>query len=85
MSRARYVVVPNESDRECLVIADVGHINGVSITNDAEWVVEHLFKEGLLHEGRRLFYYDSDGRKDEIVVRNGKFSGFAPGRPRGGG
>lgn len=51
---------------------------GVSVTNDAEAVVEELVARGLLPPGRRLRYFDSDGRLDEIVLRDGRFVGFAP-------
>jgi hypothetical protein len=47
-----------------------------TVTNDAEWVVAQI-AETLA--GRRLFYYDSDGQLDELLVENGAFVGFAPG------
>jgi hypothetical protein len=47
------------------------------VTNDAEWVVAQL--AGYLL-GRRLFYYDSLGSLDELVVKEGRFAGFAPAR-----
>lgn len=46
-----------------------------TVTNDAEWVVDQV-AEYL--NGRRLYYFDSDGRLDEIVVAGGKFHAFAP-------
>jgi hypothetical protein len=30
---------------------------------------------------RRIYYYDSDGRLDEMKHTQGKFEGFAPGGP----
>jgi len=50
-----------------------------TVTNDANYVVEELVWCGHLREGQRLFYYDSDGSVDELLVKNGKFAGFAPG------
>lgn len=47
-----------------------------TITNDAEWVVEQV--AGRLG-GRALLYYDSDNMLDELLVKDGKFAGFAPG------
>jgi len=63
-----------------LIIRDIGHSMGcLSVTNDAEHVVFMLtFKGsmGQLPPGRRLLYYDSDGRLDEILIEGGKFAGF---------
>jgi hypothetical protein len=28
---------------------------------------------------RQLFYIDTDGQMDELLVKNGQFAGFAPG------
>jgi len=64
-----------------LVIRDTGHLVTVSLTNDAENVVADLVANELLAPGRRLFYYDSEGQLDEIVVENGKFKGFQAGLP----
>ena len=62
---------------EPLVIRDVGQ-ECRSVTNDAEKVVEDLFSSGRLRPGQRLLYYDSAGRLDEILIRDGRFAGFAP-------
>lgn len=66
-----------ERDRpgEPLVIRD---LNGKkSVTNDAEHVVDELQAGGLLTPGRRLFYYDSTGRLDEIAwTAETGFAGF---------
>ncbi len=85
MSRANFAIVTDDFLREDpLVIKDVGPWDKYpSVTNDAENVVFELVRRGLLPEGRLLFYYDSDGRLDEILVKNGQFVGFAPG-PREG-
>ena len=61
-----------------LIIRDIGPWNKhLSVTNDAEGVVELLVKSGFLDNNRRLFCYDSDNNLDELVIKNGKFVGFA--------
>lgn len=63
-----------------LVIRDIGPWDRyMTITNDAEHVVEELVSKGVLPAGRRLLYYDSEGELDELLVKDGKFAGFAPG------
>ncbi len=82
---ARWVVVEDDfADEEPLVIKDVGPWDErLTITNDAEEVVRTLVAEGRLPIGRRLFYIDSEGEKDEILMdKTGRFSGFAPGTER---
>jgi len=75
---ANYVIVAVGPDR--IVIRDVGPWHEyMTVTNDAENVVRELTVQDLLPAGRRLFYYDSDGRLDEILVKDGTFVGFAPG------
>lgn len=64
---------------EDYTIRDIGHLSGRSITNDAEWVVEQIVP---VLGSRRLFYYDSMGNLDELLVRGGRFAGFAPGPDR---
>jgi hypothetical protein len=61
-----------------LVIRDVGPWDKyLTITNDAEGVVARVAQ---VLAGRRLFYIDSYGDRDELLVRDGKFAGFAPAR-----
>jgi hypothetical protein len=79
--RARYVVVRN-TENDPLVIRDVG-VECMSITNDAEAVVEDLWGMGMLPPGRRVFYYDSNGDLDELLIEDGRFAGFKV-SPRGG-
>ena len=78
---ARYVIVEDDLlDEEPLVIRDVGPWERcLTITNDAEYVVKALVAAGNLPPGRRLFYIDTDGQKDELLVKDGRFAGFAPG------
>lgn len=72
---ANYQVV--ESTDERIVLRDVGPWDRyMTITNAAESVVAGLGDIG----NRRVFYYDSEGELTELVVKNGQFAGFAPGR-----
>jgi hypothetical protein len=74
-SGARYSVV-SKNDWS-LTIRDEGpHDKHPTITNDAENVVQALVP---LLEGRRLFYYDSHGELDELLIKDGTFAGFKPG------
>lgn len=74
--RHQFTYCDNESTDDCLVIRDTGRDTDMSVTNDAENVVARLVAEGCLPPGRRLEYYDSEGVRDELLVRDGKFSGF---------
>jgi hypothetical protein len=64
-------------DDESVTIRDNGPWDKYpTITNSADSVVAEVFD---VLQGRRLFYYDSDGRIDELLVSNtGRFMGFAP-------
>lgn len=75
MRRSNYTLVQDDSEK--VVIRDLGPWDEyLSVTNDAEQVVEELAPTLL---GRRLFYYDSAGQLDELIVKDGKFHSFAPG------
>lgn len=78
-ARALYVIVRGRGAgaQSPLVIRDLD--GPVSVTNDAEAVVEDLVAQGHLPEGRRLFYYDTDGCYDELLHAGGRFTGFRPG------
>lgn len=74
--RAQYRIEEQTDDK--IVIRDVGR-DCMSVTNDAEAVVRDLQRNGML-DGRRLFYYDTDGQLDELKHDGrGTFRGFAPG------
>ena len=81
MKCANYITEEDDFLQEKpLIIRDVGPSEYYpSVTNAAETVVEELVSSGQLPAGRRLFYYDSDGTMDEILIKDGKFDGFAPG------
>jgi YD repeat-containing protein len=72
---AKYQIV--KSDESEIVIRDLGPWDRhPTVTNDAAWVVANLH---TVLRRRRLFYYDSEGRLDEIIVTDGgRFAGFAP-------
>lgn len=81
MRHARFEIIQDHPPSP-LVIRDVGPWDRhPTVTNDAEWVVEALVAQGRLPNGRRLWYYDSEGRLDEIIVQDGRFAGFAPAKP----
>ena len=65
-----------------VVIRDLGPLaQFLSVTNAAEETVRELSGRPRL-DGRRLFYYDSNGKLNELKVKNGEFAGFAPGGPK---
>lgn len=70
MTRAHYSVLRITSELVVIRDLDDGHM---SITNDAEAVVREV---NSLHPGRRIFYYDTDHRYDELVHEGGTFVGF---------
>lgn len=79
MNRANYAIVEDQPGQP-LVIKDLGPWDRhASVTNDAELVVAELAQAGKLPAGRRLFYIDSEGDKDELLHQAGRFLGFAPG------
>ena len=74
MRKPRFEIVEQTSDY--VLIRDIGRWDlNPTITNAAEDVVAEL---APMLEGRRLEYYDSEGRRDQLLVRDGKFVGFAP-------
>lgn len=74
MRHANYRVLVNAHDR--IVLEDLGPWSKYpTITNDAEWVVAQV---APALNGRRLYYFDTEGRCDELRVIDGKFAGFFP-------
>lgn len=86
---ARFVIVDQRTLDDgslALVISDVGPWDKhLTVTNDAEDVVDRLRNEGRLPIGQRLLYYDANGELDEIVMEAGRFLRFGPCPPGGGG
>ena len=78
---ANYEVIGATNGR--ILIRDLGPWDKyMTVTNAAQEVVEELVQSCVLHDGDRLFYFDSMGELDEIIVENLKFSGFRPGPKR---
>jgi hypothetical protein len=79
MPLANFKVVQELTRPEFIVIRDLGPWDRYqTVTNAVESVVDTLRKDGLLPAGRRLFYFDSEGSLDEIVVHMGHFVKFLP-------
>ena len=72
--RAQFEIVVETP--ESLTIRDTGGLRSMSITNDAEAVVDSLLQSGRLRQGMRLEYYDSNGDLDEIVFDQNGFVAF---------
>lgn len=73
MKQPNYTI---ESDTpDYLLIRDIGPWDQhPTVTNAAEQVVEDL---AIRLSGRKLYYIDSEGETDRILVENGQFAGFA--------
>lgn len=72
--RAQFRVIGRTHDR--LWIEDLD--GPVSVTNDAEAVVENLIKFSGAGD-KRIFYIDTDRQIDELVHDGTKFVDFKPG------
>lgn len=79
MGAAHFTVIERGGGSVPTVIRDIGdHTCEKTVTNDAENVVQALFKIGVLH-GQKLYYYDSEGELAELRYKdNGVFDGFGP-------
>jgi len=65
--------VSNVTDTS-LTITDIGPWDKFpTVTNRIEEVVEEL--KDLL-EGKKLYVIDSEGKKDRVLIENGKFAGW---------
>lgn len=69
-----------DSDADVVLIRDVGHATGPSVTSDAEAVVRHLHRASALAD-RRLFYVDSEGDLSELMHTGGRFDGYCFSEP----
>lgn len=82
-SKFEFCDVPAHLPSDAIVIRDVGHDQGyVSVTNDAEAVVGIIARSIGRAERAvpRIFYYDSDGRLDELCHDGlGNFTEFKSG------
>ncbi|GMO33928.1 MAG: hypothetical protein Ta2B_14410 [Termitinemataceae bacterium] len=59
-----------------ILIRDIGHHTGLSVTNDAEYVVEQLYIDFKIDDRTRIFYEDSEGEIDELLHTSRRFKGF---------
>lgn len=74
MNRHASFRIVKDTDK-LLCIEDIGdHSKQLTITNDAEHVVEVLAERV---GDRRLEYYDSQGDVCQLVIKDGKFGGFS--------
>ena len=79
--QTNYEVVEKTSGR--VVIRDLGPWDKyMTVTNAAEEVVNELVAVRTLIQGDRLFYFDSSGELDEIVIERLRFAGFKAGNWR---
>ena len=70
--RASYRVL--EDTPGSILIQDEGV--GMSITNDAEAVIEHLIQRGLVTPSKIVLYQDTEGNVDKLLHDGQKFIGF---------
>lgn len=77
MNEPSFIIVSAADD--CVLIKDMspwGH--QPTVTNAAERVVEIMCSLFEFPEGRRLEYIDSEGERAQLIIKNGRFGGFAP-------
>jgi hypothetical protein len=74
MSRARYSV---QKSRNLIVLIDAND-GAMSITNDAEAVVQDLVERGYRVDNFVIVYRDTMGRWDQIVTADGRFKCLHP-------
>lgn len=75
--KCNFTILSNTTDK--IVLQDLGPWDMYkTITNDAEAVVEYLYKSGrLVPPTKQIVYQDSDGEWTELYHdSNGKFDGF---------
>lgn len=71
-----YEIVRQNSTEPLVIRDNCNETGGMSVTNGAEIVVKELFRAGVLSNGRRLFYYDSEDELGELKHKDGVFQGF---------
>ena len=74
MDRHANYHIESETDRYIILRDDGPWDRFMTITNAAEDVIVEL---KYMLSGRRVFYYDSEGELTELVVKDGRFAGFA--------
>jgi hypothetical protein len=73
---AAYEVIT--ANAQFIYLEDTGHNQFKTVTNDAAYVLAEL-NEAYGPGSRRIFYKDSSGEIDEIIHKNGVFTGFRHG------
>ncbi len=74
MNKVNYIIIEDNDEYVC--IQDIGPWNiYLTVTNGAEIVVEELASRV---GSRKLEYIDSDGQRDQLLIKDGKFLDFAP-------
>ena len=73
MSRHALFYVSKVVDNKVYVIDDYQHPH-LTVTNDAEWVVEQIC--AIYGKNVRIIYKDTDGYWDELVHTDGVFKTF---------
>lgn len=68
---------------DVLVLIDKNQ-GGLSVTNDAEAVIQDLVRLGYNVDALRIIYRDTEWRWDGLLTKDGKFAGFRPIRGRDG-
>lgn len=76
--KSKFTIVEN-TDKYILINDDCELYQSMSVTNDAENVVEFLYKNGLLKNNKRIFYIDTMERVDELLHTLDYFDGFKAG------
>ncbi len=77
MARIVNYEIIEETDA-CVLLRDIGPWHKyLTITNGAEGVVKAV---APMLRGRRLEYYDSEGDREQLIVKDGEFAGFAAAR-----
>ncbi len=64
------------TDMAVYITDDCNQYQCMSVTNDAEQVVEFLYKQ---FGDKQIFYKDTEGMWDELIHEKGVFKTFSPG------
>lgn len=78
MLKAKFILI--ETNPEYILIEDQSNqFNSMSVTNDAENVIENLFTDYGLTEKQIVYYISTDGSVDILNHKNKEFVGFVMG------
>ena len=62
-----------------ILVRDVGHSHGRTVTNDPEYVVNFIYENYHITDGTRIFYIDSEETIDELLHTGRRFRGHKAG------